>query len=65
MVVEGAHTCRVVHEIALEMNIDMPITRACYQTLYENREPREAVWNLMQRQKKHETEELAINCSEW
>ena len=43
MVVEGAHTCRIVHKIALEMEIDMPITRACYQVLYENRDPREAV----------------------
>jgi len=57
MVVEGAHTCRVVHRMASEMNIDMPITRACYQTLYEQKEPREAVLNLMQRQKRHETEE--------
>ena len=58
MVVEGAHTCRIVHKIALEKGIDMPITRACYQVLYENRDPREAVWNLMQRQKKHETEDI-------
>lgn len=58
MVVEGAHTCRVVHKIALEMGIDMPITKACYQVLYENRDPRETVWNLMKRQKKHEIEEI-------
>lgn len=65
MVVEGAHTCRVVHSKALEMNIDMPITRACYQVLYENRDPREAVWYLMQRQKKHETEQLVFNYNPW
>ncbi len=58
MVVEGAHTCRVVHKIALEMGIDMPITKACYQVLYENRDPREMVLNLMERQKKHEIEEI-------
>jgi len=56
MVVEGVHTCRVVDKISLEMGIDMPITRACYQVLYEKRDPREVVWNLMERQKKHETE---------
>jgi len=65
MVVEGAHTCRVVYKIALEMGIDMPITRACYKVLYEDRDPREAVWNLMQRQKKHETEEIAVTLREW
>jgi glycerol-3-phosphate dehydrogenase (NAD(P)+) len=65
MVVEGAHTCRVVHKIATEMKIDMPINRACYQVLYENRDPREAVWNLMQRQKRHETEEIAAAYRKW
>jgi glycerol-3-phosphate dehydrogenase (NAD(P)+) len=60
MVVEGAHTCRVAHRIATEMNIEMPITRACYQVLYENRNPMEAVSKLMSRQKKHETEDLIV-----
>ncbi len=58
MVVEGAHTCRIVHKIALEMGIDMPITKACYQVLYEDKNPRETVWNLMKRHKKHEIEEI-------
>jgi glycerol-3-phosphate dehydrogenase (NAD(P)+) len=65
MVVEGAHTCKAVHKIAAEMGIEMPITRACYQVLYENRDPREAVCNLMQRQKKHETEEIAVTSKGW
>jgi len=58
MVVEGAYTCRVVHRLAAEMKIDMPITKACYQVLYEQRDPRETVGSLMTRRKKHETEEL-------
>ncbi|MDD4802353.1 MAG: NAD(P)H-dependent glycerol-3-phosphate dehydrogenase [Syntrophomonas sp.] len=58
MVVEGVHTCRVVHKIASDMGIEMPITQACYQVLYENREPREMVLTLMKRQKKHEIEEI-------
>lgn len=65
MVVEGAHTCRVVYKIAMEMSIDMPINKACYQVLYENRDPREAVWNLMQRQKRHETEDITSSSREW
>lgn len=58
MVVEGAHTCRVVNRLANETGVEMPITRACYQVLFENRDPRDAVGKLMQRQKKHETEDL-------
>ena len=65
MVVEGAHTCRVVNRLASEMGIDMPITTACYQVLFENRDPREVVWNLMQRQRKHETEDLAAGVQGW
>ncbi len=58
MVVEGVYSCRIVHKIAMEKGIDMPITRGCYQILYENRDPREVVLYLMQRQKKQETEEF-------
>jgi len=65
MVVEGAHTCKVVYKMAGEMGIEMPITRACYQVLYENRDPQQAVNNLMQRQKKHETEEIAVTLKGW
>lgn len=65
MVVEGAHTCRVVNRLASELNIEMPITRACYQVLFENRDPRDMVWNLMQRQRKHETEDLAAGTRDW
>lgn len=58
MVVEGVHTTRIVHQLAIEMNIDMPITKACYRILYEGEDPREEVDNLMQRRRKHEVEEI-------
>lgn len=58
MVVEGAHTTRVVHRVAGELQVDMPITRSCYQILYENVPVREAVNLLMMRPKKHEIEEI-------
>ncbi|NMC27089.1 MAG: NAD(P)H-dependent glycerol-3-phosphate dehydrogenase [Syntrophomonadaceae bacterium] len=57
MVVEGAYTCQIVDKIARESGIIMPITRACYQVLYEDRDPLEVVSNLMQRQKKYEMDE--------
>lgn len=58
MAVEGAHTTRVVHQLAIDMEIEMPITRACYQILYEGKDPREEVEDLMQRRKKREVEEI-------
>lgn len=65
MVVEGAPTCRIVHKMALQKGIEMPITRACYQVLYENRDPREAVLYLMQRQRKNETEDIGGLSTDW
>lgn len=65
MVVEGASTCRIVHKMAMERGIEMPITRACYQVLYEGRDPREAVLYLMQRQKKNETEDIGGLSTDW
>lgn len=65
MVVEGAHTTRVVHQLATEMNIDMPIATACYRVLYEGRDPHEEVEELMKRQKKNEMEEIVTQSIDW
>lgn len=65
MVVEGAHTCRIVYKMAMGRSIEMPITKACYQVLYENHDPRKAVLDLMQRQKKNETEDIGGLSTEW
>ncbi|HWQ74346.1 MAG TPA: NAD(P)H-dependent glycerol-3-phosphate dehydrogenase [Syntrophomonas sp.] len=59
MVVEGVHTTRIAHRLATEMNIEMPLTRACYRILYEDQEPRREVEELMQRRRKHEVEEMS------
>lgn len=65
MVVEGAHATRVVHRLAAELNIDMPITRACHQVLFENQAARDAVDILMKRRKKHEIEEIVKDIENW
>lgn len=65
MVVEGAHTTRVLHTMAVGLQIDMPITRACYNILYENRPPDQEVAELMKRQKKHEIEEIVNDNGNW
>jgi glycerol-3-phosphate dehydrogenase (NAD(P)+) len=54
MVAEGAFTARSVYERAVQMGIDMPITTEVYRVLYENKEPRRAVSDLMRREPKGE-----------
>jgi glycerol-3-phosphate dehydrogenase (NAD(P)+) len=56
MVAEGAFTAHSVHDRARQMGIDMPITTEVYRVLYEDKDPRTAVSDLMLRQPKRETE---------
>ncbi len=58
MVVEGITATDVAYNLALEKNIDMPITTEIYNVLYKNKEITKAIKSLMTRTKKHETEEL-------
>ncbi len=54
MVAEGAYTAHSVHDRALQLDIDMPITAEVYRVLYENKAPRAAVNDLMLREPKSE-----------
>lgn len=54
MVAEGVWTARSVHERATKMGLDLPITAEVYRVLYEGKDPRAAVTDLMQRDPKHE-----------
>lgn len=54
MVAEGVFTARSVHEKAAHMGIAMPITNEVYRMLYENKDPRRAVTDLMLREPKGE-----------
>jgi len=56
MVVEGVHTARAAHELALRHQIEMPIIAEINQILFEGKKPRQAVMDLMTRDK---AEELA------
>jgi glycerol-3-phosphate dehydrogenase (NAD(P)+) len=55
MVAEGINTTRSVYERAGHMGIPMPITQEVYRVLFENRDPRAAVTDLMLREPKHES----------
>jgi glycerol-3-phosphate dehydrogenase (NAD(P)+) len=54
MVAEGVYTTHSAHERARQMGLDMPITAEVYRVLYEDKPPRAAVADLMQRSPKGE-----------
>lgn len=54
MVVEGASTVVAAYELAREKNIEMPITEAIYDVLYNNADVRETIVSLMNRDPKSE-----------
>ncbi len=54
-VVEGVPTTKSVMQLAGRAGIEMPITRAVYQILYEDKDVIEAVGELMTREPKPET----------
>ncbi|MBE7031280.1 MAG: NAD(P)H-dependent glycerol-3-phosphate dehydrogenase [Ruminococcaceae bacterium] len=54
MVVEGVITCKAAHRLAERYNVEMPIVEQAHRVLYEGKNPREAVVELMMRDKKGE-----------
>ena len=56
MVAEGVKTTRSTYELSKKMGVDMPITTQVYQILYEGKNPKEAVKELMGRALKSELE---------
>lgn len=49
MVAEGVKTTLSAYQLALKLGVVMPITEQMYQILYENKDPKVAVVDLMQR----------------
>lgn len=54
MIVEGVATTRSAHDLAARYKVEMPITEEIYRVLYENKDPKEAVSDLMTRPPKSE-----------
>ncbi len=54
MVAEGVKTTQAVHLIARDQGIDLPITRQVHEILYEDKDPKAALAELMQRSLKPE-----------
>ncbi|PKK39200.1 Glycerol-3-phosphate dehydrogenase [NAD(P)+] [Clostridiaceae bacterium JG1575] len=54
MVVEGIKATQSFYELAHRLKVEMPITEAVHQILFENVRPRDAVYQLMNRELKRE-----------
>lgn len=52
--VEGVRTAKIVHELALQHHIDMPIVNEIYKVLYEGKAPKQSAQDLMSRDLKSE-----------
>ncbi|WP_077358091.1 NAD(P)H-dependent glycerol-3-phosphate dehydrogenase [Virgibacillus halodenitrificans] len=59
MVVEGVRTVKAAHQFANEQKVEMPITTGIYQVIFEDKDPRDVVDQLMNRTKREEMDDLA------
>lgn len=57
--VEGIATTKAVHELAQQLNVDMPITAEIYRILYEGVQPEVGLMRLMSRQATSELWDVA------
>ncbi len=58
MVAEGIRTTKALRELAAKRGVEMPITEKIYEILYEGKNPREVVDELMSRGRRSERENL-------
>jgi len=57
MVVEGISATRAAMELAEKYKVNMPICSEAYKILFENKDCKKAVYDLMTRSRKHESED--------
>jgi glycerol-3-phosphate dehydrogenase (NAD(P)+) len=58
MVAEGVKTAKSVYNLSRKLGVDMPIAHEVYRILYEDLDPKEAVYRLMTRNLKQELDEI-------
>jgi glycerol-3-phosphate dehydrogenase (NAD(P)+) len=49
MVAEGVSTCRAAYQLGINEGVDLPIITQMYAVLYEGKDPRQAIRDLMER----------------
>lgn len=64
MVVEGITATKAGCALSEKYQVSMPICQEAYAVLFEKKDPKEAVVDLMTRQKTHEAEEV-VKQAEW
>lgn len=57
MVVEGVATAKAAHDLGKKYDVEMPITAEICKVLYENKDPKRAVHDLMTRPPKAESQQ--------
>lgn len=60
MVVEGVRTTKAAHLLSKEVQVEMPITDGLYDILFNNKEPKVVVGQLMNRERKEETDSFDL-----
>ena len=55
---EGVKTCEAAYELSKSLSIEMPITAQLYKVLFEGKDAKSAVVELMIRDKTHESEDI-------
>ncbi len=61
MTVEGYHAAAVIARLCEKFEVDMPISNQCFNILYNETPPKDAIKNLMSRPKKYENESAWID----
>ena len=56
MTVVGYTAAKCAHELSQRTGVEMPIIEQVYQVLYEDKDPRQAIHDLMERPRRHESE---------
>ncbi|WP_085992023.1 NAD(P)H-dependent glycerol-3-phosphate dehydrogenase [Oceanobacillus senegalensis] len=59
MVVEGVRTVKAAYQFAKEQSVEMPITMGIYQILFEGKDPKDIVEQLMSRSKREEMDDIS------
>jgi glycerol-3-phosphate dehydrogenase (NAD(P)+) len=59
MVVEGVRTTKAAYQLAKQQDVEMPITNVLYDILFNDKEPKQGVDELMGRSKTHEVEDIS------
>lgn len=59
MVVEGVRTTKAAYQLAKRQCIEMPITNGIYEVLFNNKDPKDVVESLMNRDKRKELDDFS------